>query len=95
MYDSHMHRTTIFLPEDVEHRLDEIARHTKRPRAEVVREAIVLYLEDRPRPLPRSFGSGTSPDDRVTSRNVKGVFRSLRRIASRNIGDHSIHNCCL
>jgi predicted transcriptional regulator len=70
-----MHRTTIFLPEDVEQRLDDFARQTGRPRAHVVREAIVTYLEEQVRPKSRLIGSANTAGSTVGARNAKAWVR--------------------
>lgn len=70
MYD--MKRTTIFLDEELEHRLRSAARREGRPAAGLVREALVAYLAAREAagtPLPSiagQFSSGhTDTSERV------------------------------
>lgn len=70
-----MKRTTIFLTDDLEHLLYEVARRTDRPRAEIVREALSQYLRDQPRPWPRSVGMASNPDESLRSDNVKEWIR--------------------
>ncbi|MDR0359681.1 MAG: ribbon-helix-helix protein, CopG family [bacterium] len=70
-----MQRTTIFVPDDLARRLRERARRAHRPQAELVREALARYLDEAPRPRPRSVGLGASRDPDVTSENVKHLAR--------------------
>jgi len=56
-----MHKTTLYLPSDLQRRLREHARRTGSPQAAVVREALERYLTDAPRPALTSLGAG---DDR-------------------------------
>ena len=51
-----MEKTTLYLPHDLQYALKEYARRAGRPQAEVVREALTLYLGQQPRPRPRSIG---------------------------------------
>jgi predicted transcriptional regulator len=74
-----MKRTTIFLTEDLERRLQETARRTRRPQAEIVRDALSQYLHGQTRPWPRSVGVGENADRAVTSENVKGWVRERWR----------------
>ncbi|GAC1470853.1 MAG: hypothetical protein PVSMB7_22040 [Chloroflexota bacterium] len=70
-----MKRTTIFLTDDLEQMLQETARRTHRPQAEIVRDALSQYLRAQPRPLPRSIGVGANAEPSVTSENVKEWVR--------------------
>lgn len=78
-YDVCMKRTTIFLTDDLEHLLQETARRTHRPQAEIVRDALGQYLRAQPRPWPRSIGIGSNTGPSVTSENVKGWVREQWR----------------
>lgn len=53
-----MEKTTIYLPADLRRALKEAARAEKRPQAEVLRKALMEYLERRGRPRPLSVGLG-------------------------------------
>jgi metal-responsive CopG/Arc/MetJ family transcriptional regulator len=55
-----VHKTTVYLPEDVRRGLDRAARDTGRPQAELIRDALRTYLADRPAAWPQSFGSHRS-----------------------------------
>ncbi len=70
-YDVCMKRTTIFLTDELDRELQEVARRTRRRQAEIVREALSQYLRAQERPWPRSVGMGSNPDPSVTSNNVK------------------------
>src|SRR5947209_5396558 len=78
-YDICMKRTTIFLPEDLEHLLQETARRSRKPQAEIVREALTQYLAKQARPWPRSVGMASDPDESVDSANVKEWIRGRWR----------------
>jgi predicted transcriptional regulator len=66
-----MRRTTIFMPEDLDRRLQAASRRTHRARSELIREALVLYLQQLQPSGPRSLGMGASQDEEVSSENVK------------------------
>lgn len=53
-----MTKTTIYLPEDLQHQLEALAKQEKRSKAEVIREALQSYVEKKPRRLPKSLGIG-------------------------------------
>lgn len=53
-----MEKTTLYLPTDLQRALQELARRSGRPQAELVREALRSYLEGVAAPLPRSLGLG-------------------------------------
>ena len=74
-----MKRTTVFLTDELEQMLQDVARRTHRPQAEIVREALTEYLTARERPWPRSIGIGRSTDRSVTSENVKEWVREQWR----------------
>jgi predicted transcriptional regulator len=52
------HKTTLYLPSDLQRRLREYARRTGAPQAAVVRAAIERYLAETPRPVLTSLGVG-------------------------------------
>ena len=53
-----MQKTTLYLPEDLQRSLKEVARRTGRREAAIVREALAAYLQHQTRPQPRSIGAG-------------------------------------
>ncbi len=53
-----MEKTTLYLPADMQRALQEQARRSGRPQAELVREALRSYLEATVSPRPRSLGLG-------------------------------------
>ena len=57
-----MKRTTIFLPETLERRLQQFARRANKSAASVVREALATHLDSKLAPfeLPPTFDSGRS-----------------------------------
>ncbi len=56
------HKTTLYLPADLQQRLKDASRRTGRPQAALVREALERYLATTPPPLPTSIGAGDDPD---------------------------------
>jgi metal-responsive CopG/Arc/MetJ family transcriptional regulator len=53
---SDVHKTTIYMPDDLRHALDAAARETGQSQADLIRRAVRAYLEDRPQSLPTSIG---------------------------------------
>jgi metal-responsive CopG/Arc/MetJ family transcriptional regulator len=51
-----MHKTTVYLPDDIRHGLDGASRDTGRSQAELIRDALRAYLADRPPSWPESVG---------------------------------------
>jgi hypothetical protein len=51
-------KTTLYLPTDLQRALQEQARRSGRPQAELVREALRAYLEGAAAPRPSSLGLG-------------------------------------
>jgi hypothetical protein len=52
-----MRKTTIYFPEDVKIEIEAVSKMEHRPEAEIIREAVTVYLEQRrQRRWPRSFG---------------------------------------
>ena len=62
-----MNKTTIYLPADTQHRLQEAARRTDRPQAAIIREAVERYLDTQDEVPLRSVGSLTKKS--LTSTN--------------------------
>jgi predicted transcriptional regulator len=93
-YDVCMRRTTIFLSDELDGLLRETSRRTRRPQAEIVREALGRYLQAESAPWPRSVGMGESRDDSVTSENVKEWVREQwRQETGERHGDDSAASC--
>lgn len=65
-----MQKTTLYLPIGLRRRLRDQARFTGRPQAELVREALDRYLDQRRPPLPTSIGAGDDPA--LDAREAKG-----------------------
>ena len=49
-------KTTLYLPTDMHRSLQEISRRTKKPQAQMIREALAIYLADQKPPVPKSIG---------------------------------------
>lgn len=52
--------TSVYLPDEIERSLQRLVQQTGKPKAELIREAIEVYLESQKHPLPRSIGIGAS-----------------------------------
>lgn len=65
-----MEKTTLYLSEDLQRELRELSRRTKRPQAELVREALAAYLGAQEHPWPSSIGSATS-DGAVQAKDAR------------------------
>ena len=53
-----MHKTTIYLDEDLLRKLRSLSDASGRPRAEIIRDAILAYAVGPKRKRPRSIGLG-------------------------------------
>lgn len=53
-----MEKTTLYLPSDLHRALKELSRRTGQPQAEVIRDALQLYMRQQNRPSLRSIGMG-------------------------------------
>lgn len=77
-YDSicFVKRTTIFIPEALERRLQQYARREDRSVAAVVREALASHLDSKQAPfkLPPTFNSGRSD---IASRFEELLFKDF------------------
>lgn len=59
-----MEKTTLYLTEELQAGIRDLARRSGRPQAELIREAVAEYVSRAERPWPRSIGiarSGTLP----------------------------------
>jgi predicted transcriptional regulator len=52
--------TAVYLPDEIEHSLQQLVQQTGKPKAELIQEAIEAYLENQKYPSPRSIGIGAS-----------------------------------
>ncbi len=73
-YAEPMNKTTLYLPDDIQRRLREVAKRTGRAQADLVRTAIDRYLADEPSPLPGSIGVGD--DAELRGRDTEDWLRS-------------------
>lgn len=48
-----MHRTTVYLPDELKARLEQVAHDERRSEADIIRESISAALAGRARPTPR------------------------------------------
>ena len=69
MISGYMEKTTLYLPTDLQRALQEQARRSGRPQAELVREALRTYLEGAAAPRPSSLGLGE--DTELSARESK------------------------
>jgi predicted transcriptional regulator len=51
-----MDKTTIYLPIDLDADLTDIAQRSGRARTEVIQDALIAYLAQQKRLLPKTFG---------------------------------------
>lgn len=58
-------KTTVYLPEQLQRELRDAARREGRPQAELVRDALKVYLGGKTRPRPRSIGMVDDPELRA------------------------------
>lgn len=66
-------KTTLYLSADIERRLRDAARRTRRPQAELIREALYQYLENE---VPTSSWIGSIDDWDVTGENSEDWLRA-------------------
>ena len=78
-----MEKTTIYLPDEMQHLLTVLAKRQKRPQASIIREAIAAYLETQGRTKLRSIGIGA--DAEVTGAGSEDWLRKQWR-KRRNVG---------
>jgi Ribbon-helix-helix protein, copG family len=57
-----VHKTTLYLTAELEHRLRDESRRTGRSQAELIREALSGYLGRRSHELPSFVGMADDPD---------------------------------
>jgi len=65
-----MKKTTVYLTDEIESGLDAIARRRHRPKADLIREALSVYIADDEPAWPRSFGMIKEDDGSLRSDNV-------------------------
>jgi len=68
-----MDKTTLYLPYELRRALKDAARRSGRAQADLVREALEIYLSNQARPLPRSIGAAA--DGRVAARDSEDWLR--------------------
>ncbi len=69
-----MNKTTLYLPDDTQRRLRDLAKRTGRPQADLVRQALERYLAATPSPLPGSIGVGA--DESLSGRDSEDWLRA-------------------
>jgi predicted transcriptional regulator len=55
-----MKPTTIYLPEETEANLQELANQTGKSISEIIQELVTDYFTQKPQKLPKSIGMGAS-----------------------------------
>ncbi len=63
-----MNPTTIYLPEETEANLQELAKETDKSVSELIQELINNYLSQTTKKLPKSIGMGASGRSDLSSR---------------------------
>jgi predicted transcriptional regulator len=77
-----MEKTTLYLTDDLQRELQEIAKREKRSQASLIREALVEYVTARSTPWPESIGMGQ--DGEIPAERAKEwVRREWARKAER------------
>lgn len=69
-----MHKTTLYLPVDLESRLRDESRRSGRSQADLIRDALSAYLATRRRDLPGFVGIADDPG--LTAAESKAWVRS-------------------
>ncbi len=67
-------KTTLYLPESLQRRLRALARASRRPQAELIREALEGYVAAQSRPIARSIGAGS--DESLAARDSEKWLRA-------------------
>jgi predicted transcriptional regulator len=67
-------KTTIYIPDDQMAALDAMAKREARPKAQLIREAIELYVTENAQPMPDAIG--IFEDLEVDSTNVDDWLRA-------------------
>jgi hypothetical protein len=57
-----MVKTTLYLPEELQEQLHDIAAQTGRSQADLIREALARFVGEHRRPRPASIGIIDDPD---------------------------------
>jgi len=72
-----MHKTTIYLEDELKAELDRVAAETGRSEAEIIREGVRLALDRTQPPLPRSgtFDSGDGSQSERVDELLEGFGR--------------------
>ncbi len=78
---SDMEKTTIYLPDEMQHSLAMLAKRQQRPQASIIREAIAEYLENQRPAKLRSIGAGS--DSEVTGAGSEVWLRKQWRRRSK------------
>jgi hypothetical protein len=68
-----MTKTTIYLPEELQYQLEALAKQEKRSKAELIREALLNYIAQKPRRLPKSLGMGQ--DGTLAAEDIDGWLK--------------------
>ena len=76
-YNERMDKTTLYLTPQLRRALADLAERTKRPQAEIVREALTAYIAASPRLKLRSVGAGY--DAEVTGATSEDYLRTKFR----------------
>ena len=72
-----MKETTVYLPEEANRALEQLAHQTGRSQTELIREAIEHYLSRQRPPLPRSVGMGASGRSDLAERDEELLWQDV------------------
>lgn len=72
-----MVKTTVYLPEELKRALARLAADQDRSEAQIIREALVAAVRDRPRPRPRIPLTGTGLGDPTVAERADELLRGF------------------
>jgi predicted DNA-binding protein len=68
-----MQKTTLYLPEELHRRIQQLSDRTGRSQAEIIREALQRFVDEQGKPRLRSLGAGHSRE--ITGKNARDWLR--------------------
>ncbi len=86
-----MKRTTVYLEEQTDLALSQIAKRRGQPKAELIRQALAAFIEreqESPRPLPRSVGMGRSGMSNWAERDEEILLELLEQDHEEIVADY-------
>jgi predicted DNA-binding protein len=68
-----MEKTTMYLPPEMHRRLEEAAKRSGQAQADIIREALQVWLDNQEQPTLRSLGAAKSNE--ITGRTARAWLR--------------------